>query len=434
MTPRTPYRRLALGLAAVLAGSMTLAACGSGSSSSGTPTLTWYINPDVGNLDASLGGQATIAQNCTEDAGGDYAIDVELLPNDASQQREQLVRRLAAGDSAIDLMSLDPAFTAEFANADFLAPVPSDVESTLTDGVLDGAIKAAEFDGKLIAAPFWSNTQVLWYRKSVVDKAGLDMSKAVTWSQIIEAAQQTGTTVQVQGKRYEGYAVWLNALITSAGGSIVTDTGAGRDATIDVDSDAGRQAAEVVQQLADSGAANAALSNTDEGLAQAGFTAADGGFMVNWEYIYADPASAEVKDDIGWAAYPRVDPAMRSTPPFGGINIGVSAFSDSPELGYDAAACITSAENEKLYAINSGNQASRASVYEDSEIKAKYPMAGLWKKSIDNAAPRPLTPYWTDISAALVASWHPQSAVDPESTPAASQQYISDVLEGKALL
>ena len=42
------------------------------------------------------------------------------LPNDASQQREQLVRRLAAQDSSIDLMSLDPPFVAEFANAGFL--------------------------------------------------------------------------------------------------------------------------------------------------------------------------------------------------------------------------------------------------------------------------------------------------------------------------
>ena len=41
-------------------------------------------------------------------------------PTTPSQQREQLVRRLAAKDSSIDLMSLDPPFVAEFANAGFL--------------------------------------------------------------------------------------------------------------------------------------------------------------------------------------------------------------------------------------------------------------------------------------------------------------------------
>ncbi len=41
--------------------------------------------------------------------------------------------------------------------------------------------------------PFWANTQLLWYRKSVVEKAGLDMSKPVTWDQIMNVARQTGT-------------------------------------------------------------------------------------------------------------------------------------------------------------------------------------------------------------------------------------------------
>ena len=48
-----------------------------------------------------------------------------MLPQDAGQQRIQLARRLAAGDPAIDLMSLDPPFTAEFANAGFLAKIPA---------------------------------------------------------------------------------------------------------------------------------------------------------------------------------------------------------------------------------------------------------------------------------------------------------------------
>ena len=64
---------------------------------------------------------------------------------------------------------------------------------------------------------------MLWYRKSVAEKAGLDMSQPVTWDQIIDAAEETGAKVSIQANKYEGYVVWINALIQGAGGNIVTE-------------------------------------------------------------------------------------------------------------------------------------------------------------------------------------------------------------------
>ena len=118
------------------AGALTLACgilAGCSGDDSGKPELVWYTNPDSG-------GQAKVAENCSTD---DYTITTQVLPQDSGQQRIQLARRLAAGDPAIDLMSLDPPFTAEFANADFLAEIPEDVQARLTEQSFDGATAAA---------------------------------------------------------------------------------------------------------------------------------------------------------------------------------------------------------------------------------------------------------------------------------------------------
>ena len=199
----------------VLIGSAA-AGCGGGADGDdeGSRVLQWYINPDNG-------GQEEIARRCTEQAGGRYRIETALLPRSASDQREQLLRRLAAEDSSIDLMSLDVVFVAEFAEAGFLAPIPARVARELTEGVVEPAVRGATWKGRLVAAPFWANTQVLWYRKSVARRAGLDLEQPVTWAQIIDAAKATGTTVGVQAMRYEGYTVLLNALIESAGGHVI---------------------------------------------------------------------------------------------------------------------------------------------------------------------------------------------------------------------
>ena len=163
-------------------------------------------------------------------------------------------------------MSLDPVFVAEFANAKWLERLPDETASEATDDdVLEGAAETVTWDDGVYAFPQWANTQVLWYRKSLAEAAGLDMTQPVTWDQIIDAAADNGGTVGVQANKYEAYVVLINALIQGAGGDIISDNEAGKDAKIDIDSDAGRDAAAVIQKLASSKAAQPDLTTSNEG-------------------------------------------------------------------------------------------------------------------------------------------------------------------------
>ena len=47
-------------------------------------------------------------------------------------------------------------------------------KSELLDGVLKAPIESAMWKGKLYGAPWEANTQLLWYRKSVAQEAGVD--------------------------------------------------------------------------------------------------------------------------------------------------------------------------------------------------------------------------------------------------------------------
>lgn len=425
--------RALAGVLAFVLMATALVACGG---EPDTSTLNWYINPDNG-------GQAELAAKCTAAAGGRYRVETSVLPNEATGQREQLVRRLAAEDESIDLMSLDPPFVAEFAAAGFLRPFAEAEADGLTDGVLEGPVESARWDGKLVSAPFWANSQLLWYRKSVAAKAGIDPAGGpVTWEQIIGAAEQTGTTVEVQGRRYEGYMVLINALVASAGGTILANPEAGKDARPALDSDAGRKGAAVIDRLAGSRAADPGLSSADEEAARAAFQRPRGGFMVNWPYTYgaAQEAVADgtldrsVLEDIGWARYPRVTPDQESQPPLGGINLAVSAFSRHAGAAVEAVRCITSAQSQQEYMVGAKNPAARASVYDDPEVRKVFPMADLIRESINDSAPRPQTPYYTDVSSAVVRTFHPPARVRPERTPAEAADLIVEVLHDRELL
>lgn len=425
------WRPIALALVAVLAS--TLAACGG---ESGKPTLTWYINPDPNPPEGFQGafGQAGIAERCSTDA---YDIKTELLPTSATEQRIQLLRRLAAKDSSIDLMSLDPVFTAEFAAAGFLAEFPADTTSTLSEGVLQGAIDGATWEDKLVVAPLWANTQVLWYRKSLADKAGLDMSQPVTWDQVIDAAAENGGTVGVQANKYEGYVVWINALIQGAGGDIVSDTEKGSDATVDIGSDAGTEAAAIVSKLAGSSAAEADLSVSNEGTVLGPFAADPGGFQVNWTFVYNNfKADKAVIDDVGWTRYPATVEGQDSRPPIGGINVGVGAFSDHQDIALQAVECITSEAEQVKYAVETANMPARQAAYDDPALKKQFPadLLELFQTSIEQAGPRPASPYWSTIVSSVLSKWHPADSVDPATTPENAASFIRDALQGEALL
>ena len=416
---------------AVAAGILT--AC---SSANAKDTLVWYINPDAG-------GQAAVAANCSTDQ---YTITTQVLPQDANEQRIQLTRRLAAQDSGIDIMSIDPPFTAEFSNADFLAPLPQSLQDKLRQQSFKSATDAATWEGELVVAPFWSNTQVLWYRKSFAEKAGLDMSKPVTWDQIIDAAAQNGGKVAVQSNKYEGYVVWINALISGAGGEIATDTSKGLDMKLEIDSSAGDKAAAVIDKLAHSSAAPADLSVAQEGQAASTFATPQGSFMVNWTYIYNSYEAIDpgFNKDIGYTRYPETVQGEPSRPPYGGIGLGVSAYSSHVDEAIQAVECLTSPENQEVNAELTGNMPASQAGYEANDNALQKtaggplppypaPLLELYQQSLSEAAPRTTTPYWSDISGGLQSTWHPPSGVS-SSTPASSQTFIDNVLHGRSLL
>ena len=430
--------RVAASLAVLALSSGLLTACGG---SDGKAQLNWYVNPD------GVDTFQTYAEECSTD---DYDVAVQLLPASATDQRTQLARRLAAEDSSTDLMNLDPVFVAEFANAGWLAEVPEELATEITDGgdYLEGAADTVVWEDTVFAIPLWANTQVLWYRKSLAEAAGLDMTQPVTWEQVIDAAESEGGTVGVQANRYEAYVVWINALMQGAGGEMITNTEAGRDAEVQLDSEAGRAAAEVIQKLAESDAAQADFTVSNEGTSLGQMFPEDGPgqFMVNWTFVYKNyegligapggPADEAEFEDLGWARYPATVEGEPSRPPVGGIQIGVGAFSENADWAMEAAQCITSTEAQVDLAINDGLMPSTNTAYDEVAASGEFPedLIELYRTSVDEAGPRPKSAFYSQISSAVQSVWHSPTSVNPDSTPQESAEFLADVLSGRRLL
>jgi multiple sugar transport system substrate-binding protein len=428
-----PRRSASFTVLALVASLLT--ACGSGGG--GANTLTYFI------ADAA---QADVAARCAAESGGAYSFNIQRLPNNAAGGREQILRRLAAADRSMDIVSVDPPFMAEFANAGFLRPFTDAERQDFSAGVLKGPLEQSIFNNTLYSAPLYGNTQLLWYRKSVLQRAGVDPAAGpLTWAQLIDGASRAGVTFAAQGRRNESLTVWVNALVASAGGAILDPGSQGLPADqvqATLDSPAGQAAARIMHDLAVSPAAPAGISTAGEEDSRAAFQAQDGGFMVNWPYVWAafDAAIAEgalpanFKDDVGWTTYPRVDAGRETAPPSGGLGLSISSFSQRRDLAVQAIRCLTSRQSQKEFMIKAGNPAALAAVFDDPEIRGMFPMADDVRAGMDAATPRPVTPYYGDVTGGIQTAFHPPGALSPQTTPKAADALLEAVLSNEQLI
>jgi multiple sugar transport system substrate-binding protein len=408
-------------LVAALTAGLVLIAAGCGFESEDTgggkgASLKWYVFNEPG------GAFEQAIDTCNKQSAGKYTIQYVRLPTDADQQRELVARRLAAEDSDIDLIGMDVIWTAEFAEAGWIEPWEGPRAQRALEGKLTGPQRTAQYDDKLWAIPFTSNTQFLFYRKDRVQAPPEDF----TWDEMIDQAVQKGKSIEVQSARYEGFTVWINSLIASAGGSIVDEEG-----NVKVDATA-RRAAEIINKLATSKAAPAGMSNNREDQARLGFESERSDYQVNYSFIYASAAEKKgFQEKIGIARWPRVDKDKPSRVTLGGINLGVGAFSKNKELAFQAAECLAQPENQIVASEKGGLAPSSEALYDEARIKKVLPFADIMRASIDEGVPRPVTPAYADISLAIQRTFHPPSDVDPSKVEEDLKDKLDKAAEGK---
>jgi multiple sugar transport system substrate-binding protein len=396
------------------------AACG-GDEGGGPPTINWYAFDEPG------GSFIAAAEDCTEQADGRYRIEVKDLPADANQQREQLVRRLAAGDTSIDLMGMDVIWTAEFAGAEGILPYDDELAREVTDGTIDTIVESVRYEDRVWVAPFTSNTQLLWYREDRAPEA------PTTWDQMLQQAEEIGEggRIQAQGQRYEGLTVLFNTLLVSAGGSILDGAG-----EVALEEEPTLRALEIMRDLGRSPAADPTLSTSLEDQGRLAFESGSSTFMLNYPFVYpsARENAPDLFEHLRWARFPAVYEGEESRVTIGGFNIGVSAFTEHPDLAFEAAACLVDPEHQKTAAIDGGLAPSNADLYDDPEIQEQYPFADLIRSSLQDGAVRPVNPIYNDISLAVQRTLHPMSGIDPEADLDRLREAIGDALESRGLL
>ena len=299
-------------------------------------------------------------------------------------------------------MSIDVVYTAEFANAGFLRPYTADEKARLTAGMLPAPVETGMWKDTLYAAPFKSNAQLLWYRKSLAAAAGVDPDESELHLGRDASKPLWRKTRRSPCRAPATRATWCGSTrwCSAGGGQIINDPEAGRNATPSLAGPAGEQGRGDHRQAGPLAPRPLRPVDAQEEQARATFQADQGMFMLNWPYVLAAARSAveegtltqAVVDDIGWARYPRVFADKPSAPPLGGANLAIGAYSKHPDLAVALVECVNALPKATQYMLDEGEPSPYAASYDDPAVREKYPNADLIRESIAEGGPRPLTP------------------------------------------
>ena len=429
---RRPGRRarrsrhtLAIGTAVVIAAGM-LSACSSGGDSGGRVQLSFYQVQDPSGAIQSAVDDCSTSQ---------YKISYNKLPASADQQRQQLVRRLAAQDASIDIMGMDVTWEAEFAEAGWIKALTGANKAQAENGTLKAALATATYKNKLYAVPFTSNTQLLWYRSDLLKAIGKTQPPK-TWDEMIEDSRLLAKAgkphlIQIQGAQYEGTTVWFNTMLSSAGGSVLSKDGK----KVSLGAPA-ITALKAMKKLADSPGADPSLSVAMEDANRLGMESGTSAFELNYPFVYPSMHDNNPKlfKVFKYTTYPQVVAGKPSRVTIGGIDLAVSAYSKHAAMATKAALCLRNRKHQLAAATKGGLPPTIESLYDDPAMAKAYPFHEQILTALKNASVRPQTPAYQNISVVISHSVSPPGAISPSSTASTIRAQVKDALASKGLI
>ncbi|NIY80986.1 sugar ABC transporter substrate-binding protein [Celeribacter sp. HF31] len=151
-------------------------------------------------------------------------IEVEWVTLEENVLRQRVTQDVATKGGQFDVMTIGTYEVPIWGERGWLVSLNDLPESYDVDDLLPAIREGLTVDGELYAAPFYGESSMVMYRTDLMEKAGLEMPDAPTWTFIKEAAAaMTDKDNEVYGICLRGKAGWgenmafLSAMANSYG-------------------------------------------------------------------------------------------------------------------------------------------------------------------------------------------------------------------------
>ena len=389
-----------------LAGAALLGAagCGGGGEESGATTITLTFIPD------EAGGLKRLIDGFNQENRGEVQVKWREMPASSADYFEQIQAELQSGQSSVDVIGGDVIWPAQFAANGYILDLSDRFTESMQQDYLEGPLGSVQYDGKVWGVPWFTDAGMFYYRKDLLERSGFSEPPG-TWEELKEMSErvrrEAGTRYGFvfQGSQDEGGVVDALEHIWNAGGDVLDGE------RVIIDSPEAARGLALRRSMIVDGIAPEASGDYTTQESQVVFTNGDAVFMRNWPFVYAllsDPETSQVEpDQVDIAPLPVAAEGDRSFSGLGGWNFMVNATSEEKlDQIWAFIEYMSAPEQQRTFALESARLPTLSGLYENEEVLEKLPVARLGREALENARPRPVSPYYSDMSLAMAEQFN----------------------------
>lgn len=359
------------------------------------------------------------------------------MPADTGQYFDKLRTQFQAASNDIDVIGGDVIWPAQFAAQGYYLDLSDRFSEDMRSEFLKAPMDANTYEDKPYGVPWYTDSGMLYYRKDLLKKSGFS-DPPKTWDELKQMSkkvqQDSGTKFGFvfQGADYEGGVCDGCEYIWTHGGNILDPDDPSK---VVIDSPESIAGLKTQHSMVSDGITPKAVSNYTEQESQTTFLNGDAVFMRNWPYIYglaADEQQSKVRQEqIGVAALPVGSEGDQTYSALGGWNFSINANSKNPDAAWKFIQYMVAPEQQKTLALKTARIPTRSKMLDDQEILDKVPVIALGKDAIDRTRPRPVSPYYSDMSLKLAEQFNEslKGAEKPEQAVKTLQTELQKIIK-----
>lgn len=390
-----------------------------GASQGGEPvTINYYGRPDDNGVETAI-----VA--AFEEAYPNIKVNYVELPDSSNDRLKTINTVLQAGDSSIDVFAGDVVWPPIFSSAGWVVALDDYLEEGELDAYLPGPLSAFQLNGKTWGLPFMADAGALYYRKDLLEKYNKPVPE--TWAELAETGKEIA---EAEGNMSGFVSYWMqNESLTSSmlefywekGGEVVDENGA---SVLD-EAKLAETLAEM-KAMIDHKVAAAGIETFNTAASRSVVTAGGAVFTRDWLSGYA-PFNAE---DSAVAGNMEIAP-LPSYGSLGGWGVMVSAFSKNQNEAVEFAKFRANYESQMIACDLVDIKPTLKAAYEDEELLSKKPELPGYLPVLEASKPRPLSPYYAEISGVMQLEIHSviTGLTTPEEGAANMVQKVAQILQ-----
>ena len=411
-----------------LAGAAFLGAagCGGGEQGGGATEIYFTSAPD------ESGTTEKLIDMFNDKNKGKYKVIFHQGNADTGQRFDKLRTQMQAGGEDLDVILGDVIWTAQLAESDWISDLSDRFAESQRKEFLPGSVEAITYEGKTFGMPWFTDTGLLYYRKDLLQESGFD-GPPKTWDELkqmtLKVREDAGLKYGFvfQGAAYEGGVCDGMEFIWTHGGEVLDPDDPTR---VLVDSPEAIAGLATERSMITEGISPEGVTVYKEDESAGAFLNGDAVFLRNWPYVYALVGTSEYPklepEQVGVSELPSAD-GEPGNGTVGDQPLYISSSATDPDAAWKFIQFLSAPEQQKIRAVEGAYLPTRTALYSDPEIQEKVPVVPLAQEALQHTRPRPVSPYYSDMSLEMAEQFN--ASLSGDISPEEAARTLKEQLE-----